>query len=206
MALTLVNTFQRSLNRQSILVTDLTGSGSTGYGGSNPAIGDFSAYNITITPADATTYAATGTPVTINAFPSLPSATDGTFTITSLALLGSADTVIPDGVYRFDIEGIYDDGGEQSVTATFYAVFYEITECCIQHMVADLPLEKCTADSAEGRLAAFAMLVLTNLRPVDFNGVSGPSYVVSNEMWVYAAEMLVFLNDICDSENCGCGC
>jgi len=206
MALELNLTFQRSLDRTSILVTDLTGSGSTGYGGSNPAVGDFSAFSISVTPADATTYAATGTAVAINAYPSLPSATDGTFTITSLALLGSADTIIPDGVYKFDITGTYGDA-DDTVTATFYAVYYEITECCIQDLIMNLSRTNCAAESPQAQNANFAMLVLTNLRPVVFNGVVGDSYVVANEYWNDAASMLVFLNDICDSDNCeGCGC
>jgi len=206
MALELNLTFQRSLDRQSILVTDLTGSGATGYGGSNPAVGDFSAFEITVTPADSLTYLPTGTAVTIDAYPSLPSASDGTFTITSLALLGTADSTIPDGVYKFDVTGTYDDGGgEDTVTGTFYAVYYEITECCIQNLVMDAVTCGCDGNSEKIQTLNFAMLQLTTLRPVVFNGVVGDSYVVANELWVDAAEILVDLNDICTNQNCG-GC
>lgn len=206
MALELNLTFQRSLDRQSILVTDLTGSGATGYGGSNPAVGDFSAFEITVTPADSLTYLPTGTAVTIDAYPSLPSASDGTFTITSLALLGTADSTIPDGVYKFDITGTYDDGGgEDTVTGTFYAVYYEITECCIRRLIMDLVTCNCRGNSEKVQTLSLALLGLSCLIGFPFNGVIQDSYVVENELWADAATILVGLNDICVNQNCG-GC
>ena len=165
-------------------------------------MGAFTDYNITITPADAITYLPTGTPVTINAYPSLPSAVDGTFTITSLALLGTADTTIPDGVYLFEIEATAD---EELYEFSFYAVYYEITECCIQSLVMEAVTCGCSGNSEKIQKLNFAMLQLSTLRPVVFNGVVGDSYVVENELWTDAAEILVSLNDICQNENCG-GC
>lgn len=206
MALVLELSFQRSADRQSILVPDLTGSGATGYGGSNPAVGDFTNFNITVTPASPTTYLPTGTPVTINAYPSLPSASDGTFTITSLALLGTADTTIPDGVYKFDIAADYNGGaGEGVAEGTFYAVYYEITQCCIQRLIMDAVTCGCSGNSEKIQTLNRAALDLFNLQPVVFNGVVGDSYVVENELWVDAAAILVDLNDICVNQNCG-GC
>jgi len=199
MAFELNLSFQRSLDRTSILVTDLTGSGATGYGGSNPTVGSFTDFNIIVTPTDSVTLLPTGTPVTINAYPSLPSATEGTFTITSLLLLGTADTTIIDGVYLFEVEATSD---EEVYTFSGYAVFYEIVECCIQNLTIDSLGCGCSGDSQKIQRLLRANMELRMLQPVVFNGVVGNSPLVANSLWNQAAETLLDLQRICNNSNC----
>lgn len=210
MAISLSASFQRVLDRTSITVTDTTGTydlttNPTGYGGVNPAVGDFSNFVVTVTPPNPSTYAPTGTPVAINAYPSLPSDSDGTFTITSLALLGSANTVIPDGVYRFDISATYSGGaGEGTATFTGYAIFYEITECCIQSLTMSQSDCDCQGDVIEK--LNLANLWLTSFQPTTFNGTAQDAPLVACGEWNKAAELLVSLNEVCTDDGCnGCG-
>lgn len=204
MALELNLLYQRSEDQLSILVTDNTGSGATGYGGSNPAVGDFTTFNITITPADPITYLPTGTPVVVNAYPSLPSSTAGTFTITSLALTGVADQVIHDGVYLFTVAADYSGGaGEGIATATDHAIFYENTECCIQNLIANSAVCDCS-DKNKSRKLLLGYVWLSLFQPKVFNGVVGDSYLAACGLWNKAAELLRELNKLCENDCDGC--
>ena len=206
MSLNLNLSFNRSLDRKSILVTDLTGSGTTGYGGSNPSVGDFTNFNIIVTPADPITLLPTGTPVTIAAYPSLPSAIDGTFTITSLALVGVADTVIPDGVYLFSIEADYEGSSEGTATGTFYKIYYEIVQCCIQNMTIEAAQCRCSGDSQKRYDLLEANMWLGLFEPVVFNDTVGLSPLAENGQWNLAASLLVALQEVCNNQNCkDCG-
>lgn len=209
MATSINASFERSADKTSITVTDLTGvyNASTnpgGYGSPNPAVGDYTDFVITVTPADPYTYAPTGTPVDINAYATLPSNANGTFAITSLALLGSADTVIPDGVYRFDISADYSGGaGEGTSTFTGYAIFYETTECCINALIATQADCNCEEDMIQELNKAKVWLSV--FQPVVFNGTVQDSQLVACAQWDKAAELLVSLNEICSNSGCqGC--
>lgn len=208
MALTLNLSYTRSLDRLSITVTDNTGTGATGYLAPNPTVADFSNFNITITPADPVTYLPTGTPVTVNAFPSLPSASAGTFTILNTDLGLAAATEIPDGVYLFEVEADWEnEGGEGTATAENYKAFYEIVGCCIRSMTTDLISCGCSGDSQRVQNMVKANLYLISLSPyLDENGDEAVSPIEQCGQWNKAAEAIRELKKICTNENCqGCG-
>lgn len=206
MSLVLNLTYQRSVDKLSIIVTDNTGTGSTGYGGSNPSTGDFTDFNITVTPPDPVTFQPTGTPVTVNAYPSLPSAIGGTYTITNVQLGYDADAELPDGVYQFDVEAEYSGGTEGTAEATDYLVAYETTACCIQSLIIEAFDCACSGNSDKIQRLVKANLWLNSLYPkVNTMGEVSDSPIVQCQQWNKAAEMIRELNKICQQSNCG-GC
>lgn len=203
--------FVRSADRTYITVTDLTGAydaddNEGGYGGPNVAAGDYTAFNISVTLPDTDTLLPGGTPVVINAYSSLPSQSDGTFVITSEALLGTANTVIPDGVYGFSLSAPWVDGLDTgTTTASFNKAFYEIAQCCIDNLVVKFRGCGCSGTSKKTQSLAKAIIYLYALSPKVVAEVIEPSPVEACNNWTEAAAMILELQDICDNENCG-GC
>lgn len=203
-------TYARSDDKFSITVTDLTGIFSTsntgGYGGPNAAVGDFSTFNITVTLPDPSTLLPGSTSVTVDAFPSLPSAASGTFTLTSLALLGTADTTLVDGVYLFEVSAVYDDGGEGEMTVSTYKAYYEIVGCCIKNMIVDSIGCGCSGATKKVQTLTKAWMDLSMLKPyITENEEVLASPIEQCNQWDKAATLILELQDICDNENCG-GC
>jgi hypothetical protein len=138
-------TLNRSADKQNLLVTDTTGAydattNPTGYGGVNPSASDFTALSISMYLPDPVTLQPSTTAIPITAiFPTLPSETNGTYTITSTALLGS-ETVLVDGLYKGIITATYDIGaGDVSISPiTIYKPFYYIAECCWQQNMLEV--------------------------------------------------------------------
>jgi len=187
MALELNINYQRSTDKLSLIVTDNTGSGATGYGGSNPATGDFTNFNITVTMPDA---------ITVN----------GTYTITNVALGFDATYELPDGVYKFVVEADYSGGTEGTAEATDYLVAYETTACCIESLIIDAFDCGCSGNSDKIQRLTAANLWLNSLYPkVNSLGEVVVSPVVQCEQWNTAADMIRELNRICEQSNCG-GC
>jgi hypothetical protein len=206
MALELNINYQRSTDKLSLIVTDNTGSGATGYGGSNPATGDFTNFNITVTMPDAITFEPTGTSVTVNAYSALPSAVNGTYTITNTQLGLGATEELPDGVYKFVVAADYSGGTEGTAEATDYLVAYETTACCIESLIIDAFGCGCSGNSDKIQRLTAANLWLNSLYPkVNSLGEVVGSPVVQCEQWNTAADMIRELNRICEQSNCG-GC
>lgn len=209
MAFQIVLSYARSLDRTSIVVTDETGlydatDNPTGYGGPNPLPADFTTFLITAYLVDSSTALPSTTTVEIDAYPSLPSSANGTFTITSLALLGTADEQIPDGVYQFDLAALYGDDDTEA-TATNYGVFYEIAACCIQNMLVEAISCGCSGGSQKIQTLTKAYMNIIALRPYMDGAELMDSPIVQCQQWNKAATAILELQDVCDNENCG-GC
>lgn len=207
MALELNIGYARAVDKLSITVTDLTGSGATGYGGSNPSVGDFTNFNISVTVPDPVTLLPTGTAIIINAYPSLPSALDGTFSITTEMLGNAAGTELIDGVYLFTVAADYTGGSEGTATTSDYKAFYEIVACCITRMTTAAIGCGCAPDSEKIQRLVLANMWLTQLQPyTDENGVVSASPIETCGQWNKAADLIRDLQRICLTENCkGCG-
>lgn len=202
--------YVRSDDTYSIVVTDLTGAFSTtnltGYGGPNADVSDFTAFNISITLPDPDTLLPSGTPVVVNAYNTLPSNADGTFTLTSLAVLGTADTAFIDGVYLFEVSAPWANGLDSgTATASNNKAFYEIVGCCIRNMVAESADCGCSGSSKKIQTLTQAWMNLGILEPYVFNNTIVASTIEQIGAWDTAAEIISTLQDICDNENCG-GC
>lgn len=215
MALDIRFSYRRSSDNYSIIITDETGaydatSNPTGYGGINPAIADFTTFEIAIYSPDSTTLMPGTTSVTVDAFPTFPSNSGAEYTVTSLALLGTADTTIPDGVYKFVAAADYDTGVEEGTGTNSqpYWPFYEIVDCCITNMIVEMRGCNCNPNSSKVKKRNQAIADLFLLRPYSFNGEMVDSPVVQCEQWTLAADLIGDLQDICDADGCtGCrGC
>lgn len=209
MALELSIKFTRSNDQLSLVATDLTGvydvtTNPGGYGSPNPAVGDFVSFDITVTLPDPTTLLPGGTPVVINAFPSLPSNSNGTFTITNVDLGLESGTKLIDGVYQFDI--IASTVGDEYEYST-KAVYSDIVACCIRTMTAEASTCGCSSDSDKIRNLVKGNMWLSVLVPyVDDSGTIYPSSVEVCGQYDKAAEILRELQKICNNSNCqGCG-
>jgi len=208
---TLNLSFVRSTDRTYITVTDLTGVGSLsnpgGYGGVNAAVGDYYTFSISVTAPDPDTLLPTGTPVVIDAYPSLPSQTSGTFDLTSLLVLGVADTTLVDGVWLFQVSANWLDGFGVTGTTTYsaYVYFFDIVRCCIDNMVVEAVGCGCAEDSPKMKSLAKAIVYIYALSGKEVNGVMTDAPLIDCEQWSKAATAILALQDICDNENCG-GC
>jgi len=210
MALIQTFTYVRSDDYTSIVVTDTTGlynatTNPGGYGGVNPAEGDFTTFDISIYLPDAETLLPSTTAVVVDAYSALPSDSNGTFTLTSLVLLGVADTVLVDGVYQFGTSAIDSGGAETEYTTTTYVAYYQIVECCIDNMIAETVGCGCSGDSKKIQSLSKAIVNLYALSPKVVNEVITLSPLASCGLWEKAATAILELQDICDNENCG-GC
>ncbi len=202
--------YVRSADRTYITVTDLTGlysaTNTGGYGNPNVDVSSFTAFNISVTLPDPETLLPSGTPVVINAYPSLPSSSNGTFVITSLALLGTSDTTIVDGVYQFDVSAPWEDGLDTgTMTASNNKAFYEIVECCIENMQVEAIGCGCLGDSEKIVNLVVAGMYLDVLSPKVINNEIVASPIERCGQWDAAATAILQLQDLCDNENCG-GC
>lgn len=215
MALVQKFTLTRSTNYQDLVVTDTTGAydattNPTGYGGINPSAADFTAFSVTFYLPDSSTLLpqSTGTTIT-TVYPTLPSDAGASYTFTSLSLLGSTSNFI-DGQYKIVTAGTYDIGaGDVDATpVTVYADFADIAACCIQRLRANTPLcgecEEC--EGKNKRLdRCFALLYM--LQPqVNSVGAIVESYIAQNGLYNLGVDYILYLQEVCDSENCGQPC
>ena len=206
MALELNVKFTRSNDYQSIVATDLTGvynalTNSGGYGAPNPAVGDFVSFDIIVTPPDPVTLMPTGTPVTVAAYPSLPSSSNGTFTIANVDLgLAPTDNIV-DGVYLFTVQA---DTGVAQFTYERYAVYSDIVACCIRNLT--LQAFGCDCNGKTKNLVKANMWLSLVQQSVNDSGEVIQSQVELCSQWTKAAEILRELQKICNNNNCkGCG-
>jgi hypothetical protein len=204
-------TLNRSADKQNLLVTDTTGAydattNPTGYGGVNPSASDFTALSISMYLPDPVTLQPSTTAIPITAiFPTLPSETNGTYTITSTALLGS-ETVLVDGLYKGIITATYDIGaGDVSISPiTIYKPFYYIAECCWQQNM--LEVSTCGDKEKKERLT-FGGAILQMLSPyINSLGVVVLSPIEQCENWNKSVEFMLYLKELCEEFNCGGGC
>lgn len=204
--------YLRNTAKTSIIVTDLTGlydavTNEGGYGGPNAAVGDFTAFNITVTLPDPSTLLPGSTSVTVDAYSALPSSANGTFELTSLAILGTADTVFIDGVYLFTVSAPYDDNDPPTVAeATDYQPFYEIAVCCADNIITDAVGCGCSSTSKKIQGIIKAIINIYALTHTIYNEIIViPSPLEQCEQWNKAATAILALQDFCENENCG-GC
>jgi len=198
--------YGRNNDKTAIIATDLTGTGATGYGtGSNPVVGDFSSFLIRVTPPDPVTLLPGTTYYDVEAFPTLPSASGGSFSIPNTSLGGTPTTILPDGIYLFEVTGLYDiPGGEAPpVTATRRKAFYEIVGCCITNMTLALSPCNCKGKTDKMRNMIKANIWLTLLKPyITEGGIIQPSSIESCGDWNKAGEIIRSLQTICNNQNC----
>jgi hypothetical protein len=201
----------RASDGLSIIVTDTTGAynattNPTGYGGPNPSVSDFTALSISMYLPDPVTLQPSTTAIPITAiFPTLPSETNGTYTITSTALLGS-ETVLVDGLYKGIITATYDIGaGDVSISPiTIYKPFYYIAECCWQQNM--LEVSTCGDKEKKERLT-FGGAILQMLSPyINSLGVVVLSPIEQCENWAVSVPMMLYMKELCEEFNCGGGC
>lgn len=213
MAIELNLSYARSEDNTYITVTDNTGiynatTNEGGYGGVNPATTDFSTFSITVTPCDAETLLPTGTPAIISAYSTLPSAAGGSFDLTSEAIIGSADTVLPDGWYLFEVAADYNDGAtEGTVTLTTNKIFFSIVQCCIWNLLVKKKVGGCHSGGDDDLRLLMAQGWLDELeqRVNETTGEVIESVIDSCDQYNKAVTILGELQDICDNNNCG-GC
>ena len=201
----------RASDGLSIIITDTTGAynattNPTGYGGVNPSASDFTALAIDIFLPDPVTLQPSTTAIPITAiFPTLPSDSQGTYTITSTALLGSS-SVLGDGLYKGIVTGTYDIGaGEVSISPiTIYKPFYYIAECCWQQNM--LEVSTC-GDKEKKEKLAFGGAILQMLSPyINSLGDVVLSLIEQCENWNKSVEFMLYLKELCEDFNCGGGC
>lgn len=215
MALVQTFTLTRSTDYQNLIVTDTTGAydaatNPTGYGGINPSASDFTAFSITFYLPDSSTLLpqSTGTPITA-VYPTLPSAAGLSYTVTSATLLGSTGNFI-DGQYKIVTAGTYDiEAGNVAATpVTVYADFADIVKCCIQRLRANTPLcGDCAECEGKNTKLDRAFSLLYMLFPqVNSVGDIVPSYIEENELYNLGVDYILYLQEICNSENCGSPC
>jgi hypothetical protein len=212
MAIIESNTYVRSSDGLTITVTDTTGAYNVttnpgGYGAPNPSVGNFSNYNISCYLPDPVTLLPNTTPVVINAYPALPSASNGTFDLTSLLLTGSATTVLIDGWYQFIVSADYNTGLEEgTITLTSNLIMFQIVDCCITNLTVKSIDCGCSGGSTKIMNIVKANLMLDQMRERAVNGVVVESVVDQCGQYYEAAKFILELQRICDSSNCkGCG-
>lgn len=195
------------------IFTDTTGaydasSNPGGYGGPNPTVGDYLTYSISVVPPDPDTLLATGTPVVIDAYPDLPSISNGTFDITSLLLTGVADQILAEGWWQFNVTATWDNGDSGEYTVTVNMINYRTTKCCIDNLIVESAACNCSGGSRKMRNLAKAVTYLWALTPKVVNDEVAQSPVDDCTQYNAGVEMLLQLQDICELENCeGCnGC
>jgi len=205
----------RASDGLSIIITDTTGAynattNPTGYGGVNPSASDFTAFSFTFYLPDSSTLLPQSTGTTITAvYPTLPSASGASYTVTSATLLGSTSNFI-DGQYKIVSAGTYDIGaGDVAATpVTVYAVFADIAKCCIQRLRANTPLcGDCAECEGKNTKLDRAFSLLYMLFPqVNSIGEIVPSYIEENGLYNLGVDYIKYLQEVCDSENCGQPC
>lgn len=201
----------RASDGLSIIITDITGAydattNPTGYGGPNPAVGDFTALSLSVYLPDPVTLQPQTTPVVITAiYPTLPSETNGTYTITSTALAGS-ESVLIDGLYQGVVNGTYDIGaGDVAITPiTIYKLFYYIAECCWQQN--RLETSTCGNKDKNYKLNLGGGLLLQLQPYINSEGVVTDSYIEQCGAWNTGVNFVLYLQEICNEFNCGGGC
>jgi hypothetical protein len=206
MALELNIGFGRSNDYFNIIVTDNTGvynavTNPGGYGTPNPAVGDFLTFDVSVTLPDPVTLLPSGTPITVSAYPTLPSSSSASYSITNVDLGFAADVALIDGVYLFDIVATT---GAAEFTYQRYGVFSDIVGCCIKSLT--LNAFGCDCNGKNKNLVK-ANMWLSLLKPtVNDGGDIIPSQVELCEQWNQAAEIIRELQKICNNQNCkGCG-
>jgi len=203
--------YERQSDGLSIIVTDNTGAFNAttnpgGYGGSNPGVGDFSNFYISCYLPDPVTLFPSSTAVVINAYPSLPSASNGTFDLTSLLLTGTSTTVLADGWYQLIASADYDTGViEGTLTETSNLIMFEVVECCITNMLVKNIGCGCSGTSQKTTNLVKAQLNLEMLQKRAVNDEIVESIVDECSQYNKAVTLLKELQSICDSANCG-GC
>lgn len=207
---TLVLKYVRSADTYSIVVTDLTGAYNVttnpgGYGTPNTAVGSYTNFNISVTLPDPDTLMPSGTPVVVNAYPALPSAVNGTFTLTSLALVGAANTVLIDGVYLFNVSATWVSAGTGITTAVSYKAYYSIAECCVNNLIVESVGCGCSGASQKMLSLGKAIVNLYALSPKVLSETIITSPIEACSQWDKAATAILELQDICVNDNCG-GC
>lgn len=201
----------RASDGLSIIVTDTTGAynattNPTGYGGPNPSVSDFTALSISMYLPDPITLQSQTTPVVITAiYPTLPSDSNSTYTITSTALLGS-ESVLIDGLYTGVVNATYDIGaGEVEITPiTTKKLFYYIAECCWQQN--RLETSTCGNKDSNYKLNLGGGLLLELQPYINSEGVVTDSYIEQCGAWNTGVEFVQYLKEICEEFACGGGC
>ena len=201
--------FTRSNDQLSLVATDLTGvynatTNPGGYGTPNAEVADFVSFDISVTMPDPVTLLPSGTPVVIDAYPDLPSSSNGTFTITNVDLGLGSNTKLIDGVYEFSIiASTATDEYEYSTKA----IYSDIVACCIRTMTAEAASCGCSSTSDKIKNLVKTNMWLSVLVPyVDDSGTIYTSSVEVCGQYDKGAEILRALNKICSTSNCqGCG-
>ena len=208
MAIELNLTYERSTDGLTVTVTDNTGAYNVstnpgGYGAPNPSVANFTDFVISCYLPDSLTLLPSSTPVVIDAYPALPSSTNGTFDLTSLIVLGDATTKFIDGWYVFDVSANYNTGLEEGVvTATNNLVMFEIVDCCITNLT--VKSINCGSSKKISNLVK-ANVILDQFRQRTVNGALVDSPIDECGQYNLAVDLLLELQGICDSDNCG-GC
>lgn len=211
MALNLANTFVQITNGTTITVTDTTGTYNVntnegGYGTPNPSVGNFSNYYISCYLPDPITLSPSATPIIINAYPSLPSSSNGTFDLTSLLLTGVANTPLADGWYLFEIAADYDTGiTEGTATNSVNLILFKIVDCCITNLTVKSINCGCDGASKKSQNLTRANIMLDMLRERVVSGEVIASVIDSCDQYNLGVSLLQNLQDICEDANCG-GC
>lgn len=206
MALELNIGFGRSNDYFSLIATDNTGAYNAitnpgGYGAPNPTVASFTSFDISITLPDPVTLLPAGTPITVSAYPTLPSSSGGSYSITNVALGFAADTVLIDGVYLFEVVATT---GDAEFTYQRYSVFSDIVGCCIKSLT--LNAFGCDCNGKNQNLVK-ANMWLSLLKPsVNDEGDIIASQVELCGQYNRAADIIRELQKICNNQNCkGCG-
>lgn len=131
---------------------NLTGWGLTG-GDPNPLTSTATIATLTITTPAGTDYEIN---LLTEGFPSIYTTTE--FSITNDLIGGSADTVIPDGIYTF-VYSVFSDQTNETYTQTKTSTLTCNVKCCVDSMLKDIDFEcDCSEDAKERYIDAYILL------------------------------------------------
>lgn len=207
-------TYVLSDDRKKLVATDTTGAynpatNPTGYGGPNPnpTYPPFSASALSVRIPDTTTFLPVdeASAITIDVSSAFPSSSNGTFDITADLIGGSVGDTIPPGWYIITWNQTYDDGGgEVNTTLVTNVLIWEPIECCINNLAVANYKPGCGCDDVSDLQLnlALASSYLRLMMPRVIAGAISDSVVVECGAYAKAADMLVFMNDLCESNGC----
>jgi len=183
MALSIKFVAVQTSNRKGIVIEETTGAYNAianpgGYGAPNPVVGDAVQAVVYVTGADGIVH-------TVDVSASLPSATNGSYTIVNTDIGFTADSVIPDGYYVIRYELTMSNADVYSYSMN--VLIYGSVACCVRRSGAG-KRSSCGPDKfTEMRLALESMVAADECNDV-----------------YKAKQILKHLQRMCN--DCGCGC
>lgn len=187
MALKTNFTYRQSADVKTLYIYDTTGvynvnTNPTGWGGSNPAVGDATSDKISIQKVGSNTI------YEIEMYPTLPNTDDAPFEIDSSMLGLGPNAEIPDGQYVFTRKTVILSTTTYTKSARVFLVGQ--LQCCADTML-DMDKPGCTCESGKLTPASILQYTLWTLK----KAFKTQKFEKANEIYRYA-------QDLCKEKNC----